>query len=285
MLVGESANLLSVGAVDFGIIVDSSVITVENVFRNLQMPAAEQARLLASREARVLGMRVPERMRMIFVSALQVDKAVFFSAAITVAAFVPLFTMQGVEGQIFGPMARTYGYALLGALIATFTVTPVLCSYLPPKDIEEKETAGACAPPRLRADAEVVAVEQALRRGRRRLRAGADRRADVAPGDRVPAGAGGRQPVDPRDHAADGLAGGRVQPVARMRQIPLRHPEVATVVSQHGRPDDGSDAAGFFNAEFFVPLKPFDQWPAGMTKENWWRRCRRSSTMSSPASR
>ena len=69
-----------------------------------------------------------------------------FSAAITVAAFVPLFTMQGVEGQIFGPMARTYGYALAGALIATFTVTPVLASLLLPEHVKEVETdRGACA--------------------------------------------------------------------------------------------------------------------------------------------
>ena len=81
-----------------------------------------------------------ERLRIIFVSALQVDKAVFFTAAITVTAFVPLFTMQGVEGQIFGPMARTYGYALAGALLATFTVTPVLAALLLPKHIEETET-------------------------------------------------------------------------------------------------------------------------------------------------
>ena len=71
---------------------------------------------------------------------MQVDKAVFFSALITVAAFVPLFTMQGVEGQIFGPMARTYGYALAGALIATFTVTPVLASFFLPEHVKETET-------------------------------------------------------------------------------------------------------------------------------------------------
>ena len=71
---------------------------------------------------------------------MQVDKAVFFSALITVAGFVPLFTMQGVEGQIFGPMARTYGYALAGALIATFTVTPVLASLLLPEHVKETET-------------------------------------------------------------------------------------------------------------------------------------------------
>src|SRR6202035_489879 len=84
--------------------------------------------------------RWTERLRIIFASALQVDKAVLFTAAITVTAFVPLFTMQGVEGQIFGPMARTYGYALAGALLATFTVTPVLASLLLPKHVEEVET-------------------------------------------------------------------------------------------------------------------------------------------------
>ena len=77
---------------------------------------------------------------MILVSALEVDKAIFFSATITVAAFVPLFTMQGVEGQIFNPLARTYGFALAGALLATFTITPVLASMLLPRHITEAET-------------------------------------------------------------------------------------------------------------------------------------------------
>jgi heavy metal efflux system protein len=77
---------------------------------------------------------------LILLSALQVDTAIFFSAAITVAAFVPLFTMQGVEGQIFRPMAQTYGYALAGALFATFTVTPALSSVLLPRQVRELET-------------------------------------------------------------------------------------------------------------------------------------------------
>jgi cobalt-zinc-cadmium resistance protein CzcA len=81
-----------------------------------------------------------DRLRLILISALQVDKAVLFSALITVAGFVPLFTMQGVEGQIFGPMARTYGYALAGALIATFTITPVIASMLLPERVKETET-------------------------------------------------------------------------------------------------------------------------------------------------
>ena len=79
-------------------------------------------------------------MRLILISALQVNNAVFFSVIIIVAAFVPLFTMQGVEGAIFGPMARTYAYALTGALLATFTITPVLASLLLPDQVEETET-------------------------------------------------------------------------------------------------------------------------------------------------
>src|SRR6202035_3452593 len=81
-----------------------------------------------------------DRLRIILASALQVDRAVLFSTAIIVAAFIPLFTMQGVEGQIFGPMARTYAYALIGALIATFTVTPCLASLLISERLDEVET-------------------------------------------------------------------------------------------------------------------------------------------------
>ena len=139
VLMGESANLLSVGAVDFGIIVDSAVILVENIFRNFQRSPEERQGLLqrlaggawgpdptqdTEGEHVAPGHGWTDRLRLILISAIQVDKAVLFSALITVAGFVPLFTMQGVEGQIFGPMARTYGYALAGALLATFTVTP-----------------------------------------------------------------------------------------------------------------------------------------------------------------
>ena len=128
VLRGEEANLLSLGAVDFGIIVNSAVILVENIFRNFQSPPDVRHQLLADLAEGVWGTdptspsRIStiknwtDRLRLILISALQVDKAIFFSATITVAAFVPLFTMQGVEGQIFGPMARTYGYALAGAL-------------------------------------------------------------------------------------------------------------------------------------------------------------------------
>src|SRR6516162_9165676 len=152
VLRGESANLLSLGAVDFGIIIESAVILVENIFANLQSPPEQRRSLLRrlaagdwgpdpTRSANGVPQVWNDRLRLILVSVLQVDKAVFFAALIIVAAFVPLFTMQGVEGAIFGPMARTYGYALAGALLATFTVTPVLASLLLPEHVVEIETA------------------------------------------------------------------------------------------------------------------------------------------------
>src|SRR6202040_2668293 len=148
VLRGEDANLLSLGAVDFGIIIDAAVILVENIFRNLQIPRSEQMQMIEDLHEGTYGSDPTaearsvwtHRLRLILISALQVDKAILFSTAITIAAFIPLFTMQGVEGQIFGPMARTYGYALAGALIATFTVTPVLSSFLLPQHVTEAET-------------------------------------------------------------------------------------------------------------------------------------------------
>src|ERR1019366_8194284 len=132
---------------------DSAVILVENIFRNFQANPEDQKGLLqrlaggdwGADPTRAELHANPEhgwtdRMRLILISAMQVDKAVLFSALITVAGFVPLFTMQGVEGQIFGPMSRTYGYALAGALIATFTITPVLASMLLPERVKETKT-------------------------------------------------------------------------------------------------------------------------------------------------
>src|SRR5262249_22248764 len=132
VLRGDSANLLSVGAIDLGIIVDATVIMVENVFRHLAHEVRVQ---FGDREA-----NLREKLHNVLIAATEVDRAIFFSVIITIAAFMPLFTMQGVEGQIFGPMARTYAYALLGAVIATFTVTPVLSSVLLPARVNEVET-------------------------------------------------------------------------------------------------------------------------------------------------
>jgi heavy metal efflux system protein len=280
VLRGEDANLLSVGAIDFGIIVDAAVILVENIYRNFQTsPAARDGLLMQladgkwgadpTRGSNLAGLGSwTDRLRIILASALQVDRAVLFSTAIIVAAFIPLFTMQGVEGQIFGPMARTYAYALIGALIATFTVTPCLASLLLPEHVAEVETIvvrrlRSIYTPVLRWSLDnrrftvvggliflVVCGFIGTRLGSEFLPTLEEGnlwiRASLPPTISLEAG----EPI-----------------VTKIREILLRYPEVITVTSQQGRPDDGSDAAGFYNAEFFVPLKPFDQWPPNETKE------------------
>jgi heavy metal efflux system protein len=281
VLQGEDANLLSLGAVDFGIIVDSAVIMMENIYRNFQSDGAHRQTLLQHLSEGYWGpdptsahahttsaRRWSERLRVIFVSALQVDKAVFFTAAITVTAFVPLFTMQGVEGQIFGPMARTYGYALAGALLATFTVTPVLAALLLPKHIEETETIIVRAlrhsyTPVLRwalGNLTIAVLVGAVFLG-----------LSVAAASRLgseflPALEEGNFWIRAAMPSTMSLDAGTAA-TGKMREILLRHPEVLTVVSQHGRPDNGSDASPFSNVELFAPLKPFDEWPANLTKE------------------
>jgi heavy metal efflux system protein len=278
VLLGEDANLLSLGAVDFGIIVDSAVILVENIFRNFQTRPEERQQLLQQLAQGRFGTdptraadgasEWPDRLRLILASALQVDKAVFFSATITVAAFVPLFTMQGVEGQIFTPMARTYGYALIGALIATFTITPVLASYLLPEHVREAETVA------VRVLRRIYTPVLRWSLSHRKIMVAIGAGFLIVIGVLVP-----RLGTEFLPHLEEGNLWIRVtmpptisleagMPVTnRLREILLTHPEVITVVSQHGRPDDGSDAAGFNNLELFASLKPFEQWPAGLTKE------------------
>jgi heavy metal efflux system protein len=277
---GEDANLLSVGAVDFGIIIDSAVILVENIFRNFQSNADDRYRLLqhlseglwgpdpsSSTSGRGSARLWSERLRLIFVSALQVDRAVFFTATITITAFLPLFTMSGVEGQIFGPMARTYAYALGGALLATFTVTPVLASIVLPRHIEEVETRfvrtiRAAYTPVLRwalnnsAIPITFGVLFLLLSGLTASRLGSEFLPALEEGNLWI-----RASMPPTVSLEAGIEASR-----KMRDILLRHPEVLTVVSQHGRPDNGSDASPFSNVELFAPLKPFDQWPPGLDK-------------------
>jgi heavy metal efflux system protein len=281
VLLGADANLLSVGAIDFGIVVDAAVIVVENIYRNFQArPEARDALLMQLAEGKwgadptrgsdFSGLEWwNDRLRLILVSVLQVDRAVFFSTAIIVAAFVPLFTMQGVEGQIFGPMARTYAYALVGALIATFTVTPCLASLLLPEHISEVETVVV----RWLRSAYTPVLRWSLE----------NRRITVASGlvflavsgfigsrlgsEFLPTLEEGNLWIRASMPPTISLEAG-VPTVNKIREILLRYPEVITVTSQQGRPDDGSDAAGFYNAEFFVPLKPFAEWPPNVTKES-----------------
>ena len=139
VLFGESANLLSVGAIDFGLIVDATVILVENVFRRLA--AAGAARPSGDPFA---GMSAPGglsgKLAAIADAIGEVDRAVLFSALIIIAGFVPLFTLSGIEGHIFGPMAKTYAFAIAGALVATFTISPAFAALLLPERVRETET-------------------------------------------------------------------------------------------------------------------------------------------------
>ena len=162
---GESANLLSVGAIDFGLIVDATVIMVEAIFRRLtQTTALSEAERSHISFDTTMGMKT----HAIMSASADVSRSIFFAAAIIIAAFLPLFTLSGVEGNIFGPMARTYAYALAGGLLATFTVTPALSAIILPSHMEETETwIVKKLRPALRAGAELGDREPQDRDGRR----------------------------------------------------------------------------------------------------------------------
>ncbi|MEA3133839.1 MAG: heavy metal efflux system protein, partial [Gammaproteobacteria bacterium] len=268
VLRGESANLLSVGAIDFGLVVDATVIMVENIFRHLAEASAHRG----TGPSPLHRMRAPGgfrgKMNTVSVAAAEVSQSIFFAAAIIIAGFVPLFTLSGIEGHIFGPMAKTYAYAIAGGLIATFTIAPALSLLLFPQELEERETPVVRGLRRIYVPAlefvlanrivtftgvallalvAVIAVRSLgleflpkLEEGNLWIRATFPQSVSLDDSDSY---------------------------VNRMRVLMTKYPEVQSVVSQHGRPDDGTDATGFFNAEFFVPLKPFDAWPAGTTKQ------------------
>ena len=266
VLRGESANLLSVGAIDFGLIVDATVIMVENIFRHLaEAPTPLRQRVLtnARRTTRLSG-----RLLEIYASASEVNQAIFFSAAIIIAGFVPLFTMSGVEGHIFAPMAKTYAYAIGGGLIATFTITPALSATLLPERVSEVETFVVRGLRRLyRPVLEFALANRMVTLAAAALLLGLAVIALPLLGlEFLPKLEEGnlwiRATLPPSISLEE--ANGYVN---RMRRVIKSFPEAITVISQNGRPDDGTDATGFFNAEFFVPLTPFDDWPRGVDKE------------------
>src|SRR5262249_34405918 len=191
------------------------------------------------------------------------------------AAFLPLFTMQGVEGQIFGPMARTYAYALIGSVIATFTVTPVMASILLPGRVAEVETwlvrqirrvynvILPLAVRRFRVAA-TIAVLFLVLCGVLGLRLGTEFLPKLEEGNLWI-----RALLPPTITLEAGMGS-----VARMRNIIKSYAPVATVVSEQGRGEDGTDPDGSFVAEFFVPLKPRAEWPSGLTKDELVRQMR-----------
>src|SRR5262249_25471481 len=252
----KSANLLSIGAVDFGIIVDSSVIMVENIYRHLS--AGNHAELALKQR--------------ILLACREVERPLFFSTAVLVCAFIPLFTMQGPEGQIFGPMADTYAFALGGALLLALLLAPVLCllffKHLRPVEdnilvrwlkVAFVRQLEICLNYRVATLSIFVALLMVTICALPFL--GAEFMPELEEGNLWIRG------TFPLNASLDRVGRMSVQ----AREIMASYPEVESVVSQIGRPDDGTDPAGFYNAEFFVPLRPQKDWPTVVPQEGWRR--------------
>ena len=266
VLRGESANLLSVGAIDFGLIVDATVIMVESMFRRLA--ARDELSFQATMAYHAHGSNFRGKMLALFHGAVAVNRSILFAAAIIIAGFIPLFTLSGVEGHIFGPMAKTYAYAIAGGLLATFTISPALCALLLPDHVEEAETALMRVLHRFY----VPILEFAVRRKTWTLAGAAVLLLIAIVAIRLlgleflPKLEEGNLWIRATLPSTISLEEGNKY-VNEMRSVIRSFPEVENVVSQHGRPDDGTDATGFFNAEFFAPLKSASEWPRGMNKE------------------
>ena len=255
VLRGESANLLSVGAIDFGLIVDATVIMVESIYRRLG-----QATAPVGTSGAAAGLTTG-KLSAIYYAASDVNRSIFFAAGIIIAGFLPLFTLSGVEGHIFGPMAKTYAYALAGGLLATFTVTPAISAILLPDHVRETETWVVRVLHRLYTPALHFAVANRVLAiaGAVVLLVLAGVAVRSLGLEFLPKLEEGNLWVRATMPSTISLEEGNGY-VNRMREVIRSFPEVESVVSQHGRPDDGTDAAGLFNAEFFAPLKPASQW-------------------------
>lgn len=265
---GESANLLSVGAIDFGLIVDATVIIVENIFRHLAESQAERSTGAPFLHYSPSDASLRGKFAIIAHAAAEVNRAIFFSAAIIIAGFVPLFTLSGVEGHIFGPMAKTYAYAIVGGLIATFTIAPALSAVLLKDGVEETETIIVRWMRRLYTPVLDFALHhRAVTLGGAGVLALVAVLAVHSLGlEFLPKLEEGNLWIRASMPTSISLEEGNAY-VNRMRKLIKTYPEVQTVISQNGRPDDGTDATGFFNAEFFVPMTPASSWPKGIDKE------------------
>jgi heavy metal efflux system protein len=243
---GKSANLLSIGAVDFGIIVDSSTIIVENIYRHITAPGADRSRPLIDR---------------IIDASSEIERALFFSTTIIVCAFIPLFSMSGPEGALFGPMANTYAFAICGALLMAVTLAPVLCSFF----FVNKKEAPDTLLDKLMKLRYLRALSWVLRH--RMLTLAVMGGLFVYTMFLIPHLGGEFMPpleegylwiraILPRTVSLESAA--KMAP--QLREVIASVPEVSRVVSHLGRPDDGTDVTGFFNLEIGAPLKPMEEW-------------------------
>ena len=241
------ANLLSLGALDFGMVVDGAVVMVENIIRHI----GHQEHVAKS---------VPDRIR---AAAHEVQRPVFYAITIIVTAYLPIFTLQRVEGRLFRPMAWTVAFALLGAMIFSITVAPVLASFAYRKEIREWQN---------------PVLTWITRHYRQALRwcilhrwamVGIALLALSGCAYLVLSDAIGSEFLPHLDEGALWVRGTLapstgpsegVRMANRARVLLASFPEVTVTTSQVGRPDDGTDTTGFFNTEYFVDLKPKDQW-------------------------
>ena len=244
-LQNASANLLSIGAVDFGILVDGAVVMVENIFRQL-----------AARKGTPLNV-----MEIIKDAAAEVDRPLFYAVAVIVAGFLPIYVLAGPSGTLFKPMADTMVFALIGSLIVTLTLLPVLCSWFMRAGVRERRNATfesiksvytkgldyCLAHPWGTTFASAILLAGSLllipRIG-----------AEFMP--QLDEGALWVRATMPYTISFDESA--KITP--QIREVLKSFPEVTTVASELGRPDDGTDPTGFFNVEFYVGLKPYSEW-------------------------
>ena len=236
------ANLLSIGAIDFGIIVDGAVVMVENIFRELAAQPRQDHNVVA----------------VIRAAAADVERPIFYAIAVIIAGYIPIYVLSGPSGRLFQPMADTMSFALLGSLLCALTLLPVLCSYFLRKHIHEPQ----------------VPVYESIRRGYGRV-LGWCLRYRLATVLLILMVFGGSLLLIPfiggefMPHLDEGALwvratapytisfeeASKLSP--QIRGILMSYPQVTTVSNELGRPDDGTDPTGFFNNEFFVGLKPY----------------------------
>jgi cobalt-zinc-cadmium resistance protein CzcA len=240
-----SANLLSIGAIDFGILVDGAVVMVENIFRQVALRRGTRANIV----------------EIVMHAAAEVDRPLFYAVAVIVVGFLPIYVLSGPSGTLFKPMADTMVFALVGSLIVTLTLLPVLCAWFMRDGVRERRNAVFEAVKSWYA----ARLDYCLRHPRGTtlasclLLAASLLLIPFIGGEFMPhldEGALWVRATMPYTISFDESA--KITP--RIRDILKAFPEVTTVASELARPDDGTDPTGFFNVEFYVGLKPYAQW-------------------------
>jgi cobalt-zinc-cadmium resistance protein CzcA len=237
-----AANLLSIGAIDFGIVIDGTVVMMENIYRELALREGQQYDLA----------------EVILAAAKDVDRPIFYSVAVIIAGYLPIYALSGPAGKLFHPMAETMSFALVGALILTLTLVPVLAWYWFKSGIKEKPNRSFD----WMKDKYAKQLDWALDRPRLTLLiatlifAACLLLIPFIGGEFMPHLDEGALWV--RATLPYTISFEEASSIApQIRDILMSYPQVTVVGSELGRPDDGTDATGFFNCEFYVGLQPY----------------------------